>query len=536
MKRLIQIFALYFSLIQFIISQNIVDLSQDWVVDNHFSKSTELDSVLISNISNLSNILGILVIHDGKIVSEAYYNGSDEDDIFNIWSVTKSFTSTLIGQAYDMESLMETDSLISQFLPQFELEYLNEISLHNLLTMTSGYGDEYGWPDWYQKSTENLISMDHGSPGQFFYNNSSCHLNLHILYHNTDYTPYEFANNYLFPYLGFENPQWNSGFLGINDGSASLHLTLRDMVKLGQLYIQNGYSGSNQILSNEWIEKATMAHVPTGAYWENLFGLSKYGYLWWIPEGIDNVYLAFGFGGQFIAVIPEYHLVIGTHSTDWGPGDIFSHTAILIDIIFNNLVPMFESIHIAPSGFDLDINDNSVNLYWDDIENDQLQYFLLERSTDEEFISNVVNNYIMTNSYDDNSLDNNTEYFYRVSYYANNWSEYSEVISVTLDNVNIQNNFNVPGSFSLYQNYPNPFNPVTNFSYNLLEEGLVKITIFDLNGKLVKTVVQNRQLPGYQSVQWNGHNDQGHLVSAGVYIYTLQVGDYVQSKKMIFIE
>ena len=183
---------------------------------------------------------------------ENYYNGSNASQIYNIWSVTKSFTSTLVGQAHDMGLIEETDSLISYFLPEYTLEYLDEITLHNLLTMTSGYADEFGWPDWYQQSTENLLSMDHGSPGQFFYNNSSCHINSHILFHKSGHTPYDFANTYLFPHLGIENASWNSGFLSINDGSASLYLTLRDMVKLGQLYIQEGLSGSNQILSNDW--------------------------------------------------------------------------------------------------------------------------------------------------------------------------------------------------------------------------------------------------------------------------------------------
>ena len=536
MKRFIQISVFSFLILESSHTQNIVDLSNSWLTNNYFSKSNELDSIITINVANLSNILGIVVIHDGKIISENYYNGSYVGDVFNIWSVTKSFTSTLIGQAYDMEILMNTDSSASDFLPQFDLEFLSEISLHNMLSMTSGYADEYGWPVWYQQSTETLISMDHGTPGQFFYNNSACHLNLHILYHNSGYTPYDFANNYLFPYLGYENPQWNSGFLGINDGSASLHLTLRDMVKLGQLYIQNGYSGSNQILSQEWIEDATSAHVPTGAYWENSYGLSKYGYLWWIPEGNDNVYLAFGFGGQFIAVIPEYDLVIGTHSTDWGPGDITTHTATLIDIIFNGLTPVFESVHIAPSSFELDINGNSVSLDWDYMENDQLQYYLLERSTDEDFSSNVVDNYITTNSYEDNDLEDNTEYFYRVSYYASGWSEYSEILSVMIEDVHTQKNFNIPNRFRLHQNYPNPFNPVTHLSYELSEKGLVEIDIFDLNGNFVKTLVSNRMHPGYYSVQWNGDNDRGQSVSAGVYVYILKIGDYIESKKMLLIK
>ena len=536
MKRFLKKSIIIFSFsVQFILAQTIVDLSQDWEENHSFSKSNELDSIIVSNIADLSNILGFIVIHDGKIISEDYYNNSFRDDIFNIWSVTKSFTSTLIGQASDMGILMEPDSMLSQFLTQYDLEYLDEISLHNLLTMSSGYSDEYQY-DFVYRSTENLISMDHGSPGQFFYSNSACHINSHILYYNCGATPNEFANNYLFPYLGYDNPQWDSGFLDINNGSISLYLTLREMVKLGQLYIQNGFSGSSQILSEDWIEKATSAQIPAGIYWENSFGLSKYGYLWWIPEGNDNVYFAWGYGGQFIAVMPERHLLIGTRSTDWGPGDITYHTASLVDIIVNILYPFFETIHIAPSGLEANVGESSISVSWNSIENDEFQYFLLERSTSEDFNSEIVSLYSTTNSIEDDDLVENVNYYYRVSYYANDWSEYSEVVSATLENVLLDSNYNIPNNFTLNQNYPNPFNPVTNLSYTLFEEEFIEITIFDINGSHINTLISDRQSPGFYSIQWVGDNQIGQQVGSGLYIYMLRAGDRTLSKKMLFLK
>ena len=536
MKRFLKKSIITFSFsLQFILSQNIVDLSQDWEVNQSFSKSNELDSIIVSNIADLSNILGFIVIHDGKIISEDYYNNSFRDDIFNIWSVTKSFTSTLIGQAWDMGLLMAPDSMLSQFLTQFDLEYLDEISLHNLLTMSSGYSDEYQY-DFVYRSTENLISMDHGSSGQFFYSNSACHINSHILYYNYGATPNEFANNYLFPYLGYENPQWDSGFLDINNGSISLYLTLREMVKLGQLYLQNGFSGSSQILSEDWIEKATSAQIPAGIYWENSFGLSKYGYLWWIPEGNDNVYFAWGYGGQFIAVMPEHHLIIGTRSTDWGPGDITYHTASLVDFIVNILYPFFETIHIAPSGLEANVGESSVNISWNSIENDEFQYYLIERAANEDFNNDVVSTYTATNSIQDSDLDEGIDYYYRVSYYANDWSEYSEVLLVTYENMDAEGDKNLPINFTLHQNYPNPFNPLTNISYTLTKNNHIELMIFDLNGAHIKTLVSNQQLAGYHSVKWNGDDHNGQQVSAGVYIYSLKDGKEISSKKMLYVK
>ena len=89
-------------------------------------------------------------------------------------------------------------------------------------------------------------SVELTNPGKFQYSNSATHLNAHALFYASEMTPHQFASRYLFPHLGIEEPRWDHGYLNINDGATNLYLNLRDMVKLGQLYIQNGYSGSNQ--------------------------------------------------------------------------------------------------------------------------------------------------------------------------------------------------------------------------------------------------------------------------------------------------
>ena len=288
-----------------------LDLNLDWEFadDLSYFDSEGLDNV-ISQISNLSYIEGIIVVHNGEIVSESYYNGSSVNQTFNVWSVTKSFTSTLVGQAIDQGYINNQYLTLNNLLPtSFPAQpYLYEISLHNLLSMSSGYADGFGYPYWVSATTAQLEWMSYTSPGFFFYNNSACHLNSHVLFHATGMTPYEFANINLFPYLGIENPQWLDGYLDINDGSASLELRLRDMIKLGQLYLQDGWSGDEQILSSEWIEQATSIKVDT--YYPSIPG---YGYLWWLPPG--EGYMAIGYAGQYIAVYPERDLVIGIHSS-----------------------------------------------------------------------------------------------------------------------------------------------------------------------------------------------------------------------------
>ena len=94
----------------------------------------------------------------------------------------------------------------------------------------------------------------------------------------------------------------------------------------------------------------------------------------------------------------------------------------------------------------------------------------------------------------------------------------------------------VPNDFNVFQNYPNPFNPVTSLSYDLLEDSYVSVTIYDMLGNVVKNLVNANQSSGYKSVQWNATNNQGQPVSAGVYFYAIQVGEYRQTKKMILLK
>ena len=418
-----------------------VDLSAEWNINDDFSLSDELEESIGNQIATLPNTLGFIVIHQGEIVSENYYNSNDENEI-NIWSVTKSFISTLVGQAVDMNLIEDPDSSISFFFPEYDIDYLRQISLHNVLTMTTGYSDDfenfwsYDFPEWINQTTENLLSMGHSSPGSFFYNNSACHINSHIIFYKTEMKPLEFGNSYLFPQLGIDNPNWDDGYQNINDGSSSLYLNLRDMVKLGQLYLQDGLSGSEQIISSEWVERATNVQTET----------ENYGYLWWLHDNEGTSFSARGLGGQVIAVYPDYELVIGAQSDIFGSDDINSHSNLLNDRI-NSIATIFEGY----------------------------QYH---------------------------------------------------------DDSNVQS----PSSFKLYSNYPNQFNPVTTLGYELPENGLVNITIYDMLGNVINNLVNANQSSGYKSIQWNATNNEGEPVSSGVYLYKIQAGEFVDTKKMIFLK
>jgi PKD repeat protein len=94
----------------------------------------------------------------------------------------------------------------------------------------------------------------------------------------------------------------------------------------------------------------------------------------------------------------------------------------------------------------------------------------------------------------------------------------------------------VPEVFALHQNYPNPFNPVTRINYDLPKDDLVKITVYDMIGRQVKTLINQSQTAGYRSVRWDATNNLGEPVSAGLYMYVIQAGEFRETRKMILLK
>ena len=94
----------------------------------------------------------------------------------------------------------------------------------------------------------------------------------------------------------------------------------------------------------------------------------------------------------------------------------------------------------------------------------------------------------------------------------------------------------LPQAFNLCNNYPNPFNPVTTLRYDIPENSHVTITIYDMLGRQVKTLINQTQDAGYKSLIWDATNDYGKPVSAGIYLYQIQAGEYISTKKMVLLK
>jgi len=106
-----------------------------------------------------------------------------------------------------------------------------------------------------------------------------------------------------------------------------------------------------------------------------------------------------------------------------------------------------------------------------------------------------------------------------------------------MDMVSIEDEIpNIPKEFTLYQNYPNPFNPVTSIGYDLPRDTNVKITVFDMMGRLVNTLIDGQKTAGHGVTRWDGTNNKGQAVGTGSYIYIMESGQVKRTKKMILIK
>jgi CubicO group peptidase (beta-lactamase class C family) len=276
-----------------------------------------------ARLSQVEGMRGFLVARNGVLVVEEYFNGIRADSTMDVRSVTKSFTSALIGIALargDLESV--DDSLGNYLLPDVAPDLDPDkaaISVHHLLTMSAGFEWRQGrlgsdFTNWYRSDDHVQYVLDKpliSAPGSTFaYSDGMAHLLSVILTESTGQNADDFAAEHLFAPLGIGARAWLRGNRGYNFGGVRLQLSLRDMWRLGELYLNGGRAGGRQVVQENWVLQSTRSQLGTDGY--SPFG-PHYGYLWWIGEGAPHeFFFANGYGGQFIVVVPATRMVIVT--------------------------------------------------------------------------------------------------------------------------------------------------------------------------------------------------------------------------------
>lgn len=306
-----------------------------------------LDSAMLAEAfargAAMPRLHSLLVARDGELIREAYFRGRGRDRVANIKSASKSIISALIGTAIAEGHLEGLDQSISSFFPEYidaaDDARLQRVTIGHLLSMQSGleptsfgnYGRWVSSRNWVRFVLEQPFVDDPG--GRMLYSTGSTHVLSAILTRATDMSTLAYAREKLGRPLGIDIPAWTRDPQGIYFGGNEMGLRPRDMLVVGELYRNGGVHEGRRVLSEEWIRDSWTPRTTSR------FNGHRYGLGWWgrTSNGYD-VRFAWGYGGQFIFIVPDLGLTIVTTS-DANTAREGAHNRALHNLVDELLVP-----------------------------------------------------------------------------------------------------------------------------------------------------------------------------------------------------
>ena len=284
----------------------------------------ELVARLYYNASRLETIYSLLVFKNGYLIAEDYFHDGSPDLKVNIHSVTKSINSALVGIALEQGCLKSLDQKMMEFFPELDSRIVDprkkQISIRQMLQMRAGYP----WEEATAEGTEllftgfrpsNLVDVplayDPGSDSS--YSNLTAHLLGLVVARACGTDLKSFAQEHLFDPLGIEPSFWQKDWEGNYLGYSDIHLSSTDLAKFGLLYRNDGKYNGTQVVPQNWVHDSLQIYskntwtIGVGRNW----GDNGYGYQWWsIRAGNYRYHLAWGHGGQQIALLDDLDMVI----------------------------------------------------------------------------------------------------------------------------------------------------------------------------------------------------------------------------------
>ncbi|UCF38229.1 MAG: serine hydrolase [Acidobacteriota bacterium] len=318
----------------------------DWTTGN--PADAGFDEVALEKISAeieegaFPNTHALLIEHDGQLVYERYFSGTDDrwgeplghrdfnsESLHDLRSISKSVTATLLGIALKGDFQQAVERPVLEYLPRLSREgEQGSITLHQVLTMTAGlewnemdvsYTEEtndeirlYSVEDPAKSVLTRPIEFTPGST--WYYSGGLSQVVASIVTELTGQTIQEYAREKLFGPLGIEEFEWLGPGTWIDNNPSAmsgLRLKARDLAKIGSVYLHGGQWKGQQIVPSDWVRLSSMRHVQEIGDW-SMDGVWGYGYQWWVgdlPDG-PRVVAGFGNGNQRLFIIPEEELVI----------------------------------------------------------------------------------------------------------------------------------------------------------------------------------------------------------------------------------
>jgi CubicO group peptidase (beta-lactamase class C family) len=263
---------------------------------------------------------GIVIVRHGYLVWEDYPNPLySATDTHRLYSITKSFTSCLIGIAIDKGYIKDANQTMISFFTDRTISNLDErkqkITVENLLMMRSGMRwDESTYPFTDTRNDiYHILNGDGlqwcldlevtGEPGvTWHYNTGASHILSGIIIASTGTSTLHFAEENLFKPLGITRSAWSEDGAGTTIGGFDLQLSPRDMAKFGYLYLHGGKWDGKQIVSETWVKKSTTTLTKP-------YAALGYGYQWWTTPSL-NMYTCRGLYNQMIYVLPDQDTIV----------------------------------------------------------------------------------------------------------------------------------------------------------------------------------------------------------------------------------
>jgi CubicO group peptidase (beta-lactamase class C family) len=316
-------------------------------------KLQEMESAIRAD--EFKKITSVVIARHGKLAYEGYFSGTDVNTLMETRSATKSITSMLIGIAID-EGLLE--GVNAPVLPFFRDKQplqnpdprKDKITVEDLLTMSSllecddwndfSRGNEermYLIEDWVRfaldlpiKGFAPWVTKPKDSPygRSFSYCTAGAFLLGQVVERSVKMPVQNFAKKNLFDPLGIEKADWKFSPLGEAQTGGGLGLRSRDLLKLGQLYLNNGVWNGKRIVSESWVKISTEPHV-------RIDDQTLYGYLWWLKsfksgEHAHPAYFMSGNGGNKVVVLPDLDMVVVITSTNYNTKGMHEQTEKLL--------------------------------------------------------------------------------------------------------------------------------------------------------------------------------------------------------------
>lgn len=286
---------------------------------------------------SIPSLGSFMVSQNNKVVYEQYFHGANKDTVFSIKSVTKSIVSVLAGIAQDKNILPNLNTPVLKILPEYNVSrssfknisniegkaahdsIRNTLTLKNLLTMQGGF-------DWIENSKISTAMSFSGDPVKFAldlpfeeypgtvfnYNSGEAHLFGAALAKMVKTSLKQFAAENLFKPLKINTPGWDTDSMNRNIGGSEMFMKPEDMLKFGLMILNNGKLDGKQIVSSKWIQESTSEHVKLDS-WDVMPDANGYGYYWWRRKTNGHqAFVATGYGGQLICIIPDLKMVIVT--------------------------------------------------------------------------------------------------------------------------------------------------------------------------------------------------------------------------------